>query len=159
MRRLVWLALVWLVAGISGCGDGVDGKPCATYCGQMDEFAAYGGFVCLVEVKRDASRLCASRTLQSPADFANPPTAEDWDAPYCFREGQIPEDFIKPLNLVWYTVRNPDSRADCASSCEVNTQGDGIPGLLAEELDQAVTLYDFLQAQLNQQCRVEASEL
>jgi hypothetical protein len=141
-----------------GCGADIDKEPCKNYCSKMDGLRAYGDYTCLACVKRDINNLCAERPISEPGDFEQAPTAEDWSDPYCFRAGEIPDDFVKPASTSWYEVHNPVSLSECTGQCEANANGDAIPEELAADLDAASTLYDFLQAQLNQQCRVEAEE-
>ncbi|RJO68591.1 MAG: hypothetical protein C4523_07545 [Myxococcales bacterium] len=74
----------------------------------------------------------------------------------------IPEGVEVPDSARETRVFNPANLAECESLCEVETQSDSLPKDFESEFSQAdscnKSATSFLQAQLNQQCRLEAEE-
>ncbi len=58
-----------------------------------------------------------------------------------------------------YDIYNPPDRATCVDRCEISTGGDSMSNKLMDDIQQATDAYDFLQAQMRQQCRSLAAEV
>ncbi len=143
------LGLVWC---LTACGGG-DSGDCLIYCNSMDAAGAYGEWTCNAEDKIDVNGFCFERIVVTATD------ENDDLIPLCYRdEADLPAGVEIPDTAPPHLINNPSSLDSCRSQCDANSQGDAMDEELVQELAESASLNSFLQAQLNQQCRVEADE-
>jgi|GEM_PF-5481347 len=159
MRRIVLLSLV-LVTMLVGCGGSVNDEECMLYCSKMADLGAHGSWYCVGRTTK-VSGYCFTRTVETDAN----------GDPMCYPANTAVGSLQLPDGTRWEDIKNADDRTSCQSSCLINTNGDKMSeksvvddngNVIIESFRDSVInsqdKYEFLGAQLQEQCRLESNE-
>ncbi len=136
-----------------GCGD-MNSEDCQTYCSAMNLTNAFGTWACYASDSTTDAGTC----LRGIKQVTDSNSGQQVD---CCYHSSINALAACKTGSSKHVVYNPPNLDTCLDQCEVNSAGDSMPSNLMSDIRTAETsgdYVDFLQAQLNLQCVVEASE-
>lgn len=145
----------------ASCGSG-DSGDCETYCQIMrdtkrnDEArGCFGEWICYVREKSDTEGFCFERKIRT---FKDENTGQTVHMCYKTKEDEPSWVAEKAAGVDAENIFNAGDYTSCLDHCQINTQGDRMPKNLLDKLYKAKTCTDFLEAELQHQCDIDAKE-